>query len=686
MIGFRAGASGKLMQFLAVFAPLFLAALTLVSGVDPARAGLAQPPVITSVSPTTGTTSGGTALTITGSGFAIPGIPIVGVTVGGVAVQAFTVVNDTTMTAITPSGAAGAQPVIATNNLPSNSVNFTYVAPPAVRYYNVNLSGAAESPPNASPGVGLGLVIVNTLNNTMTVSGSFSSLQGSTTASHIHAPTAVAGQGVVGVATTTPSFIGFPLGVTSGTFSQTYDMTLASSFNAAFITANGGTAAAAFAALATAIDGGRAYWNIHSTTVPGGEIRGFLTPTTGPINELQIPTFASSPVGIAKGPDGNLWFTESAANKIGRITPAGVITEFPLPSAGSQPIGIAAGPDGALWFAQSGGNRIGRITTAGVISQFTISTPSAFPSGIAAGPDGALWFTESNANKIGRITTGGVISEFTVPTASSNPGGIAAGPDGAMWFTQGLANKVARISMGGVFTEYALPPGPISPGAIALGPDNAMWFVELASTAKGIGRLTPPPVLSYAVAGAAGFDAGATSEILWRGSDNSTAMWFLSGGALSSGPQVAGPVPFWNIVGTGDFNGDGTGSGKRDILWRANDGTLAMWLMNGAVITSTPTVAFVPPDWSVVGVGDFDGDGKADILWRNVNGDVAIWLMNGATIVSGPVLGNVSPGWVVSGVGDFDGNGKADILWRGDRKSTRLNSSHIPLSRMPSSA
>ena len=61
---------------------------------------------------------------------------------------------------------------------------------------------------------------------TMRVESTFSGLTGITTASHIHCCTAVASTGTAGVATQTPSFVGFPLGVTSGTFDSTFDMTL----------------------------------------------------------------------------------------------------------------------------------------------------------------------------------------------------------------------------------------------------------------------------------------------------------------------------------------------------------------------------------------------------------------------------------------------------------------------------
>jgi len=118
--------------------------------------------------------------------------------------------------------------------------------------------------------------------HTMRVRATFADLIGTTTASHIHGPTAVAFTGNAGVMTTTPSFTGFPLGVMFGTYDHTYDMTLATSYNPAFITANGGSIAASEAALFQAIADGKAYLNIHSSFRPGGEIRGFLIPAPLP--------------------------------------------------------------------------------------------------------------------------------------------------------------------------------------------------------------------------------------------------------------------------------------------------------------------------------------------------------------------------------------------------------------------
>ena len=140
--------------------------------------------------------------------------------------------------------------------------------------YTASLSGANENPATPSAGTGSTTVTLDTTTHQLGVVVSFSGLTSGTTASHIHC--CIAPNGNAGVATTTPTFTGFPLGVTSGTYNHTFDTTQASSWNPAFITANGGTPASAEAALAAGLAAGQAYLNIHTTNFPGGEVRGFL--------------------------------------------------------------------------------------------------------------------------------------------------------------------------------------------------------------------------------------------------------------------------------------------------------------------------------------------------------------------------------------------------------------------------
>jgi hypothetical protein len=142
--------------------------------------------------------------------------------------------------------------------------------------YKATLTGADEFPPNASPATGEATFTYDTGTHMLRIVAEFSNLIGMTTAAHIHAPTAAAFMGTASVATQTPSFIGFPLGVTDGSFDQTYDLDLSSSYRPGFITSEGSIDSAKATLLSSMADG-KAYFNIHTTEYPGGEIRGFIS-------------------------------------------------------------------------------------------------------------------------------------------------------------------------------------------------------------------------------------------------------------------------------------------------------------------------------------------------------------------------------------------------------------------------
>jgi hypothetical protein len=170
----------------------------------------------------------------------------------------------------------------------------------------------------------------------------------------------------------------------------------------------------------------------------------------------------------------------------------------------------------------------------------------------------------------------------------------------------------------------------------------AMWLMDGATISSdlGVGVVSDT---NWKIERVRDFNGDGKSDILWRHSTTgSVAMWLMNGAVISSDLGV-GIVPDlgWQIQEAGDFNGDG----KADILWRhSTTGSVAMWLMNGAVISSDLGVGIVGDlNWQIKEVGDFNGDSKADILWRHstsgissgtTTGMVAMWLMNGAAISS----------------------------------------------------
>ena len=150
---------------------------------------------------------------------------------------------------------------------------FAGTASAATITFQASLAGATENPPVATPGNGLAVLTYDDLLHTLTVQVNFADLIGTTTDSHIHCCTNPPNN--VGVAVGFSS-TGFPLGVSSGTYSNVFNLLDVSIYTVAFRTNfGGGTAAGSEAALIAGMLAGQAYVNVHTNFRPGGEIRGF---------------------------------------------------------------------------------------------------------------------------------------------------------------------------------------------------------------------------------------------------------------------------------------------------------------------------------------------------------------------------------------------------------------------------
>lgn len=171
---------------------------------------------------------------------------------------------------------------------------------------------------------------------------------------------------------------------------------------------------------------------------------------------------------------------------------------------------------------------------------------------------------------------------------------------------------------------------------------------------------------NWQIVGVGDFDGDGNTDILWRDTINGTNyVWLMNGTSYKSGlllPSFSGNA--WIVEGVGDFNKDG----KADILWRnVTTGENVIWLMNGATrlnYVSLPTLS--DRNWIAVAVADFNGDGNTDILWRHlVSGYNIIWYLNGTSYSSYDVLTQLSDeSWVVGGAADMDKDGHTDLVWR----------------------
>ena len=148
--------------------------------------------------------------------------------------------------------------------------------------YSAVLLGSNEVPPTGSPATGVGVFTLS--GNMLTIAETFTGLTAPASAAHIHCCGPVGVNEIVAV-----PFTPFP-SATSGTFMATVDLTLAATYNAAFITQEGGTVALAEAGLIAALNSGNTYANIHDANFPGGEIRGQIEVTPEPSTLLLLGT------------------------------------------------------------------------------------------------------------------------------------------------------------------------------------------------------------------------------------------------------------------------------------------------------------------------------------------------------------------------------------------------------------
>lgn len=168
------------------------------------------------------------------------------------------------------------------------------------------------------------------------------------------------------------------------------------------------------------------------------------------------------------------------------------------------------------------------------------------------------------------------------------------------------------------------------------------------------------------------FNGDGISDVLWRNSTTGDVTDWLANASRDGG--FAGNTNFaynnaslaWHVVGTGDFNGDG----RTDILWKSDSGEVTNWLgnanggFNGNIANADN---HIDSNWQIVATGDFNGDGHSDVLFQSTSGEVTDWLGQSNGSFSGNIANadnHVDTGWVVAGTADFNGDGRDDILWR----------------------
>jgi len=317
---------------------------------------------------------------------------------GWIGITAAAAASAVAVLAVALAGPAGGAP----------SPAFTFAADgPAVP----GLSGLNENPPRQPPSTATGTTTVLWgTTNSMTVNVAFNGLTTPNTAAHIHCCADAPNN--AGVATTTPTFTGFPGGVTSGTYTRTFDMTNAASYNPAFVSAQGGVANAE-AALLGGLLAGRAYMNIHTQMFGGGEVRGFLHPVSCLTGPQYSPLTVAAGEAVCVAP-GAMVFGPITVNPGGALSVDGAFVAGPIQAQGATYLRVCgsqvAGPLTAS--GNTGLVLVGGDAATGPCAGNMIMGPGSLTNNTAG--------VEFNANSVfGPLTISGTTGTLPPPDTGS---------------------------------------------------------------------------------------------------------------------------------------------------------------------------------------------------------------------------------------------------------------------------
>jgi poly(3-hydroxybutyrate) depolymerase/streptogramin lyase len=286
------------------------------------------------------------------------------------------------------------------------------------------------------------------------------------------------------------------------------------------------------------------------------------------MREFRLPEPGAEPFDVAVGPDGSAWFTEFAADKIGRISRSGAITQFKVPTANSGPYQITEGPDGAMWFTEYNTTKIGRVSGSGRVTEYQIPGLSYGGAAIMASPSGEV-FAADPAGFVDVISRAGPVTRLQVPSDLGLPFAIGRSRDGTLWlseltgFYEFSRQLLAFRDGSGTPSLTVTLPDPLSDVvALAAGPGNSVWFADFGGS--DVGEVGPAGQVSVF---AASPEFGGVSDIA-AGSGES--MWFSEQDGIIGRVGSDGHVT--ELALPPDSNVTGIAAGRSKSVWVAEPG------------------------------------------------------------------------------------------------------------------
>ena len=184
---------------------------------------------------------------------------------------------------------------------------------------------------------------------------------------------------------------------------------------------------------------------------PGANLIVSYHPNRG-FKQFPIPTPNSGPGRMDFDSKRNVWFPELYTNKLAKLEPStGKIDEWDLPTKEALPAYSRVDKKDNIWVSMPMADKIGMFRD-GVWKEFKIPTKESIVSSNIEDEDGMIWFTEggwrgsAGGNKIGRLNPKtGEVEELPLATENAQPLGMIIDRNGTIWFEQSSGGKLSRV-------------------------------------------------------------------------------------------------------------------------------------------------------------------------------------------------------------------------------------------------
>ncbi|WP_437922378.1 DUF6443 domain-containing protein [Sphingobacterium sp. LRF_L2] len=211
---------------------------------------------------------------------------------------------------------------------------------------------------------------------------------------------------------------------------------------------------------------------------PAGVVTTFAgSGSIGSANGTGTAASFNYPMGLAFGPDGNLYVADAYNNKIRRITPAGVVSDYAgsgvqgmldgtvLTARFYQPKAIRFDDNGDLYVADRLNNSLRKVS-GGNVSTVAGSSTTGFLDGQGTSARfngfsdfvvkrGNLYSVDMLNNAIRYISPTGNVLTITTSGQITNPYSISEGPDGGFYIAENTSNRIKKVN---VLRAYSISP------------------------------------------------------------------------------------------------------------------------------------------------------------------------------------------------------------------------------------